>query len=161
LNSDRLNRWITLGANIGVLIGIMLLVVELTQNHEMMRAQIRNDISQQLSNRLSMLASNQQLANLKLRAESGEELTAEEEHRFFLIFVAIVRDWENIHYQYRQGMFDENEFNAERNAWRFVTNENPAFRRNWCLTRQNYSGEFAAEIEKLSDSAICEDTVEK
>lgn len=135
----------------------MLLVVELTQNREMMRAQIRNDISQQLSNRLSLLANDKQGANLKRRAEAGEELTADEEHRFFLMFVANVRDWENIHYQYRHGMFDENEFNAERNAWRFVVNKNAAFQRNWCLTRQNYSTEFAAEIEWLSDGVICDE----
>lgn len=103
-------------ANVGVLIGIMLLVVELAQNREMMWAQIRIDVPQQLSNRLSALASNLQLTNLKRRAEAGEELLADEEHQFFLMFVASVRDWENIHYQYRHGMFDEYEFDAERTA---------------------------------------------
>ncbi len=29
MDSDRVNRWLTLGANIGVLIGIILLIVEL------------------------------------------------------------------------------------------------------------------------------------
>ena len=28
MNSDRINRWLTLGANIGVLIGLVLLVIE-------------------------------------------------------------------------------------------------------------------------------------
>jgi len=35
MDSDKTNRWLTLGANIGVLIGIMLLVFELTENREM------------------------------------------------------------------------------------------------------------------------------
>jgi len=43
MDSDRLNRWLTLGANLGVLVGIILLVVELRQNTTMMEAQIWND----------------------------------------------------------------------------------------------------------------------
>jgi hypothetical protein len=47
MDSDRLNRWLTLGANVGVLIGIILLVLELNQNSVLMRAQIFNDRSGQ------------------------------------------------------------------------------------------------------------------
>ena len=39
LNTVKLNQWLTLGANLGVLAGLLLLVVELNQNHEMMRSQ--------------------------------------------------------------------------------------------------------------------------
>ena len=42
MRSEKVNRWLTLGANVGVLIGILLLVVELSQNREMIRAQTRN-----------------------------------------------------------------------------------------------------------------------
>jgi hypothetical protein len=114
MEADKVNRWLTLGANVGVLIGIMLLIVELDQNREMVRAQTRNDISQQLSNRLLVIGSDSQVANLKRRAETGEELTADEEHQYFLQFVANMHDWENIHYQYRHGTFDESEFDAEK-----------------------------------------------
>ena len=75
MESDKVNRWLTLGANIGVLIGIILLIVELDQNREMIRAQTRNDISQQLANRLLTVAGNSQMASLHRRAEAGEELT--------------------------------------------------------------------------------------
>ena len=44
---DRLNKWLTLGANVGVLIGILLLVYELNQNSELMRSQISNERSSQ------------------------------------------------------------------------------------------------------------------
>ena len=40
MNNDNLNRWLSLGANIGVLIGLILLVYEVRQNSELMRAQI-------------------------------------------------------------------------------------------------------------------------
>ena len=40
MEPDRLNRWLTFGANVGVLIGIILILIELNQNSEMMRAQM-------------------------------------------------------------------------------------------------------------------------
>ncbi len=155
MESDKVNRWLTLGANIGVLIGIILLVVELDQNREMIRAQTRNDISQQLANRLLIVGSNSQMASVKRRAEAGEELTADEEHQYFLYLVANMRDWENIHYQYRHGTFDDNEFEAEKVAWQFVITRNKAFGRSWCRIRLNYSPEFVAELESLLYEDVC------
>jgi len=40
MDSDRLNRWLTLVANVGVLTGIVLILIELDQNADLMRAQI-------------------------------------------------------------------------------------------------------------------------
>ena len=40
MNTDKLNRWLALGANFGVLIGLILLVYEVRQNSALMRAQI-------------------------------------------------------------------------------------------------------------------------
>jgi hypothetical protein len=153
--SENVSRWLTLGANIGVLLGIFLLVFELTQNREMIRAQTRNEISHQLSNRLLAMGTDTQVASLWRRAVAGDELSKDEETQYFLLFVANMRDWENIHYQYRNGMFDENEFDAERQTWRFLVMQNKSFPRNWCLTRQNYSPEFVVDLESFFDKSIC------
>ncbi len=155
MTPDKVNRWLTLGANIGVLIGIILLVIELDQNREMIRAQTRNDISQQLASRLLTLASNSQLNNVTRRAAAGEELSADEERQAYLYTSSNLRDWENMHYQYRHGMFDEGEFEAEKTAWRFVINKNALFPRVWCVSRQNYSPDFVAEIESILNKDIC------
>ena len=45
MDSDRLNRWLTLGANLGVLVGIVLLLLELDQNRKLMRAKTRDHIA--------------------------------------------------------------------------------------------------------------------
>jgi len=155
MEPDKVNRWLTLGANIGVLIGIILLVVELDQNREMIRAQTRNDISQQLSNRLLLVASNSKLNSVTRRARLGMELSEDEERQVYLYQIANLRDWENMHYQYRQGMFDEIEFEAEKTSWQFVLSGNKRFATTWCLTRQNFSPEFSAEIDSLFPDDIC------
>jgi hypothetical protein len=155
MEAHKVNSWLTLGANIGVLIGIILLVIELDQNREMIRAQTRNDISHQLWDHLGMVANNSQLASVKRRAEAGEELSEDETLQQFLLFTANKRLWENIHYQYRQGMFDEEEFEAERTAWRYLINKDKTFARNWCPTRGNYSPAFVAELESLLNEDVC------
>jgi len=40
MDMDRLNRWITLGANVGILIGLILVGYEIRQNSALVRAQI-------------------------------------------------------------------------------------------------------------------------
>ena len=95
------------------------------------------------------------LVAVSRRAEDGEELTKDEEHQYFVYLVANLRDWENIHYQYRHGMFDDNEFEAEKTAWQFVTGKNKAFGRSWCRIRHNFSPEFVTELEGLLYEDVC------
>ena len=40
MKTDKLNSWLSLGANVGVVVGLVLLVLEMRQNTDMMEAQI-------------------------------------------------------------------------------------------------------------------------
>ena len=64
MDSGRLTRWLTLGANVAVLAGLALVVVELSQNREMMRAQTRHQVAAGIVDLLLVPAGNQQLADL-------------------------------------------------------------------------------------------------
>ena len=155
MDSNRINRWLSLGANFGVLIGIILLVVELDQNRGMIRAQTRNAIAHQIETRLTIVAGNPELASIQRRGWAGEDLSVDEEHQLFLLTVANIRNWENIHYQYRQGLFDDSEFEAERVTWRSLIAMNERFEPTWCALRDGYSAEFAAEINQLIAGEAC------
>jgi hypothetical protein len=43
MDSDRLNRWLTLGANLGVLVGIVFLAIEIRQNSDLARLQFSDE----------------------------------------------------------------------------------------------------------------------
>ena len=43
MNSDNLNKWLTLGANVGILIGLALVVFEIRQNSDLLRLEFIND----------------------------------------------------------------------------------------------------------------------
>ncbi len=106
----------TLGilANVGVLLGILLLVYELAQNRQMMRAQTRTQIATEIVGLLGDI--NPQFASVFRRGISGEELTPDEEIQFRYRQLTVFRYFENVHYQYRQGLYDEVEFSAQKEA---------------------------------------------
>ena len=79
MNTEYLNKWLALGANVAVLAGIGLLIFELQQNREIIRAQTRSQISSELTNLLSQVATDPELASLVRRADNGDDLTPDEE----------------------------------------------------------------------------------
>ena len=159
MDTGRLNRWLTLGTNIGVLIGIILLVVELDQNRDMIRAQTRNELSQGVVDLLSMSAENKELADAIVRANQGEELTPTEFHMYTARSEAVFRYWENAHYQYRQGMYDEIEFSSHLETMKAVLLSSDGLVRFWlrarCSDRMLYSAPFMAEIDGLLSDKEC------
>jgi len=155
MDSDRLTRWLTLGANVGVLVGILLLIVELDQNRDMMRAQTRHQVANGIVDLLLVPASNQQLADLMYRAETGGQLTPEENYQFTMRTNALLRYWEDVHYQYRVGLYDDVEFSKQREAWRAAFVRSIGMREYWCKIRTLYSPEFTAEIDDLLPEPGC------
>ncbi len=153
MDSNKINRRLTLGANLGVLVGIILILIELNQNATMMRGQTRNDVSVELIDLMSQVVTNPQLASLLHKVNSGEVLTPEESIQFQHREIAMFRYFENVHYQYRQGLYDESEFSAQREAWRAYW---PPLRiRFWCEYRSTMSPAFRAEIDGLIGENQC------
>ncbi|NIP54362.1 hypothetical protein GWN42_21260 [candidate division KSB1 bacterium] len=153
MDSDRVNRWLTLGANVGVLIGIILLLIELNQNSMLMRGQTRNDVSSELIGLMSQVSNNPQLADLIYRVEHGEQVTPQEMLQYRARQISNIRYFENVFYQYRQGLYDEIEYLAHRQAWVGVWSQ--ARHDFWCNYRQTVSPDFRAEIEGLITEYAC------
>ena len=155
LDSDRLNRWLTLGANVGVLIGIILLVVELDQNRDMMRAQTRNELARGLPEVLGIPASDNALADALLRANRGEPLSPAETLQVAMWDELTFRYWENVHYQYRQGLYDESEFSRHQDTMKSVIGRNPRLEKFWCAERHLYSEPFMHFIDEMLIALSC------
>lgn len=158
MDSHWLTRWLTLGANIGVLIGIVLVLVELDQNRDMMRAQTRQELAMGIVDLLQTPANNEQLADLMYRAHTGGDLTPTELFQFHLRTNALFRYWENVHYQYRVGLYDDVEFAKQRGAWKASLQFSREGKKYWCQVRLLYSPEFMAEMDSLIPGA-CTTTI--
>ena len=154
MESDRLNRWLTLGANLGVLIGIILLIVELDQNRDMMRSQIRNEMASEIAAMLSDLAYSPEFGSVYFRGINDEDLTDEEEFRFSMRTYALFRYFENVQYQYCQGLYDESEFSTQKIAWRRAL-ASERVTRLWCGYRDSISIAAREEIDSLLTASDC------
>lgn len=111
MNSDRLNRWLTLGANVGVFIGIMLILFELNQNADLMRAQIaqvRGD--NQIASQEARMHSDywpQITAKLSLEGKTGyadlNVLNAVERERVKYFYLREINDVRTQYYLLQEG----------------------------------------------------------
>jgi hypothetical protein len=156
LNADQLTKWLTFGANFGVLIGIILLVVELGQNREMMRAQTRSDIAAVAIGHYDSIATNRDLADIMRRARIGEDLDETETMRYLFVSLATFRHFENVHYQYRLGLFDEEEFTGELQGFSNLLKGSVGLTRVWCRFRTFTSQDFRAEVDAIYGDRDCD-----
>ena len=152
MKKNELGEKVMILANIGVIFGILLLVFELNQNRELMRAQLRADYAGMLIGQIRSVYENPDLAALMVEGGCAEEVgfscNSVDDLRYSLYWRGRFRSWENLHYQYRVGLYDEAEFLASREGWRTLLT-NPKIAANWSSGRSIYSPEFAAEMDAL------------
>ena len=121
MNSSMLDRWLTVGTNISVLIGIVLLIVEINQNNDLVRIQIEQARSDTYVAWQREVASGDHVAPLfaKLRAYDGgfftnpdfEQLDPVETERVRAIAAARFYDYETVYAQYERGFVSEEYWN--------------------------------------------------
>ncbi len=150
-----LGQTLQLLGNAGVIIGILLLVYELNQNRAIMMAQTRHDLSQGTVELLLELA-NGSGADIHTRGNRGEDLTELERARYTLMTIAQFRFHEDVVYQYRNGLFDEDEYQAQRESWKNTVFQNEGLVEVFCDRRDGLSPWFVAEIESLLTVHKCE-----
>ena len=122
MNADNVNKWLTLSANIGVVIGLMLLLVELNQNRDLVRAQIHQDRSDAwVANRFARADSEFVIPVLEKLYVAGfpdnldamQKLTPVDRRRLYDVLDAFSGDYDNMFFQYQQGYLDEEFYRAK------------------------------------------------
>jgi hypothetical protein len=142
-------------ANLGVIAGILLLVYELSQNRDMMLAQTRHEIASEFIGLMTSVAENEQLAHLVRRGDAGDELSIDQQYRYERFTRAMFRYWEDVHYQYRLGLYDESEFVKQRVAWASYLARSEGGVAQWCASRDQFSPDFQREMNDLLTAFNC------
>lgn len=150
---DKLNAWLTLVANVGVLLGILLVAFELRQNSLVVAAQTRSDLAEGTVEFLWRQIEHDDLRGAILRASSGETLSDEDTWLLVRHAQAALRRWENIHYQYRVGLYEEQEFSAQIETWKGLVRGN-VIGPYWEILRNGYSPDFVEFIDELSSDSV-------
>lgn len=161
--AEKINSWLTLSANLGVLIGLIVLIVELDQNSDLVRAQIHQARADNfVAHRMSLADSELLLpAMVKFSAAGGpsdvsalSKLDPIERERLRRFYGAMLYEYDNLYFQYRNGLLDEDFYSVR------VVNTVRRLRPIWSelglikLGAENprVTKSFAAEIERITEN---------
>ena len=141
MDNDRLNRWLTLGANFGVIAGILLLAYELRQNNALVVAEARYNRLIVNTENYGRMAENREFAELWLKAADNEELSRSEQTRIdaFLVHAFLVREW-----SYKE--LPESELPIER--WRRNNRQIGRYKIVWEREKLNFDAGFVQFMDE-------------
>ena len=140
--NDRVNRWLTLFANLAVVAGIMFLAFELHQNNKFLEAQGRASVT---THRISMNDRFMvpETAALIVKASKHEELTDDEDFRLERLVRINFISWESDYREHKEGMLKTLPLAAFVDA--FVTI--PRMLETWERDKHIFEAEFVQYIE--------------
>ena len=117
MDSERLNRWLTLVANFGVLVGLILLVFEIRQNTDVMQAQMAQARADNRLEKYRDQIHSDYWPNIGIKRDAAESpkewidsLTAEEYQRVLSHTLFELNDLRIQYYLYREGYLDQTMF---------------------------------------------------
>ncbi len=96
MNFDKLNKWLTLGANIGVVLGLIILIVEVRQNAAISRAALEIDKNNLMVDIELRLATSTASSAWIKSIRAPETLTDEERIVIDAYLAAILLQWDNL-----------------------------------------------------------------
>jgi len=112
---DRLNQWLTLAANTGVIAGIAFVAVEISQNTEAMKSQTVQSLQSEFREVFDYPP-----GYVEAMFKAPEERTEVEKQIRRTFFMRLIRIFENQWYQYSRGFLDEKIFSAYQQHLRFM-----------------------------------------
>lgn len=105
MNSDRLNRWLTLAANVGVLVGIVFLALEIRQNSDHLALQLEFAVPTQKIFEINRDLMDPSVARILAKAiETPAELTFEEGLVASSVVLNALNEWEDRYLLHKAGL---------------------------------------------------------
>jgi len=149
MDTDRLNRWLTLGANVAVLAGIVILAAEISQNTDMMRTQINQSRAEASMSEAQSMYNSDYLPELLVKLRQGNTITPAERERYISFLRGLHRNWDNQLRQYREGFLAEDIPRSVRGAILFEIVPIEEARREWERTRDTFSDEYIVFVDAI------------
>jgi hypothetical protein len=114
MDSDKINRWISLGANIGVIIGLIMLVVEVRHANNLAEASAYRSRGDEIQTSLNSVALSSDLAEIlvKVDTQGVHALSDVETKRFWAYLRAGIFRMQNQFNDYNLGYLDDDSYQA-------------------------------------------------
>jgi hypothetical protein len=157
MDSNRWNQWLSLAANVGVVLGLILVALELRQTRDAALGatyQNRSMINMEWS---KWVAESDYIAPMiqQTRAGGRESLTADQEQRSQSTMLAAIHRLDGFFYQYELGLLEqdyyESVFRAEMRTWVPRWRETGMLEPPWT---DYMRPSFREEVQKYLDEAV-------
>lgn len=146
---EKLNQWMTLAANVGVLIGIVFLAYEVRQNTEAVHAQTREAILSAAQTELQAVRNDPNLIDSIVREGP---LTVDEQVKLYTWLVSILKIREFSWLQRKSGVIDDAQWRSELAVTQAIL-QAPRVRLWWDKVGHKT---VSSEFREFVDSAIAE-----
>ncbi len=104
VNFDRVNKWLTLGANIGVVLGLIILIIEVRQNAALTRTALESAKNDQLANIELSIASPAVAAAWTKSIRAPGTMTDADIRMVESHLVAVMLQWDNLFQMEESGL---------------------------------------------------------
>ncbi len=148
MNLSKVNQWLTLLANIGVLAGIIFLAIEIRQSGDAVTAQMQDSIADGFI-ALNMATINDPQVGVTwvIGLNEPDRLSDAEAIRFSMLMRALFNQFIRVHGLYRTGLLEESDWALyAREAATIMSS--PGGKLHWAGNEMN--SEVRADIEKYS-----------
>ncbi len=147
MSAEKVNRWLSLGANIGVVVGLVVLIIEIGQNTEMMQAQINQSRTDTAISEQQAVFNSDYIPALVAKRDKGKPFSEEEMIRYRTYFRSGNRNQDNNLWQYNQGFLGENIPRSIKGYARNVIGGSEIGITTWDSQKYSYTDEYVAFIE--------------
>jgi hypothetical protein len=150
---EKLNQWLTLAANFGVIAGLIFLGLEIQQNTVSTRMAARENATQGHIDYLGYLLDNTVLARANEKLTNNQPVDDLEDNQMRIFLQMRWRHYERVYYQYRNDLISDQEWAGfEAGIMRSFRDENDLWRMSgnvWARDKERLSQQFAEYVEGL------------
>ena len=105
MDADSVNKWLTLLANIGVLVGIIFLALEIQQSNRIALATTEISVRSQYKTNNELILANDAVAELLVKAyDANAEFSDAEIEKLYAFWFAHINTWMSIEIAYKNGL---------------------------------------------------------
>ena len=141
-------------ANVGVLVGIIFLALEINQNTALIEAEMSQNRTDTAMTEAQSIYNSDHLPGILTALRNGESITDVDEERIYHWARSFNRNMENQLRLYRLGMLEENIVRSMEFAIQDVIGISPVTRGIWERTKLQYSDEYIQVVDRVLAGGI-------
>jgi hypothetical protein len=155
MESDKVNRWLTLGANIGVIVGLLLLVFEIRQNTIAVQTNARQQHFDQHTTLVLARLENPVLLQALMKGSDGLEDLSNEDRAYFIPYtVNVFRNHFIAHDLWQNGILPDSQWNTLVTSIKATFRTSKGAREYWRRRQENEPDEYSIEFVEFIDEIL-------